>query len=55
MVYYKLIHLPRITKEVKLEDDEERDIYSSEYIEELGEDDELSLAEQGFMEGYIEA
>jgi len=37
------------------EDDEERDIYSSEYIEELGEDDELSLAEQGFMEGYIEA
>ena len=26
MVYYKLIHLPRITKEVKLTDDEEREI-----------------------------
>lgn len=33
----------------------ERDIYSFDYIEELSEDDELSLAEQAFMEGYIES
>ncbi|MBS3095261.1 hypothetical protein J4231_01130 [Candidatus Woesearchaeota archaeon] len=36
--------------------DESDDIYSSlDYIEELEENDEISLAEQGFMEGYIEA
>lgn len=45
----------KANKHAKEEDEEGRDIYSSDYIEELGEDDELSLAEQGFMEGYIEA
>ena len=26
MVYYKLIHLPRMTKEVKLDDEEEKEV-----------------------------
>lgn len=37
------------------EEDKYEDIYSADYIEELEENDEISLAEQGFMEGYIEA
>ena len=44
-------------KKLRTEQDEEevKDIYSPDYIEELEEDDEISVAEQGFMEGYLEA
>ncbi len=35
-----------------LEEIEDVDIYDPEYVEELLEDDEISVAEEGFMRGY---
>ena len=32
--------------------DQDEDIYSAESVENLLEDDELSVAEEGFMQGY---
>lgn len=41
-------------KKIDIEEREENDdIYSVGYMEELEENDEISTAEQGFMEGYI--
>ena len=37
------------------EESDSKDIYSEDYLDELEEEDVITGADQGFMEGYLEA
>lgn len=38
-----------------MSDDEDQDVYADEYLEELGEGDEIDPFEEGFMRGHNKA
>ena len=42
-------------KKSRREEEEKSDFYSIDYLDELEDDDAISIAGQGFMEGWLEA
>jgi hypothetical protein len=42
-------------KTITKKDEDDTDIYTESFVENFSEDDEISIAEEGFMVGYLAA